>query len=235
MMNSQTAKIASLGILTLILPLVSTDAEAQFVQSVGAGTAVTVADYTATFDTIVENQSLVNYMEGGLTVSTPGVAYIAFDPTAGSGVSGFSGSFFYPSSGANGAISIKATDGTKLQGVEFNLGTGYFVHPLNDFAYFAYDNGVQIASGSSNELSGSVIGFYDANGFDTLYIGSYVNAADAQSATISSFQAGAIDNLRVSAYAPNSTVPEPGAMALIVGSSVTGACFCLRRKRISRR
>jgi hypothetical protein len=208
--------------------LLASTVEAQVTQTIGAGTAVSgTPDRIATFDNVVTGTDLTAYTEDKLSITIPDTDFDPFDPTGGSGLGGFSGGYFYPNFGANAATVIKTTDSQKMYGLEFNVGNG-FGPSTTHFAYFVFDGGMQIATGAFDIIGGSVLGFSDPNGFDQIDIGAYSNLALAQSATISSYQAGAIDNVKVR-LTPTAT-PEPGSIALLL-SGMMGAGFAFRRRK----
>jgi len=220
----------SLTLSVLALGLAVLPSLAQVTVSTGAGSAISGSpDRIATFTSVVTGTNLTAYTENGLSITANDTAFKEFDPTHGSGLGGFSGGFFYPSAGVNGATIVRTTDSSKIFGVEFNVGDGFQASPTH-FAYFAFNGATQIATGSFNVISGTVLGFSAPSGFDSLQIGAYVSLSDAQAAGPNSYQAGAIDNLKVNVHGVTSAVPEPSAYALLASLGLTGAAF-LRRRR----
>lgn len=211
----------------------ASSASAQTVVTIGAGTAVAPGEETrtATFSSVVQDTDLLNYTENGLVVSATGGAYQSFDPTGGSGLGGFSGGFHYDSGGSERAVQLRTTDAAKLFGIEFNVGNGYG-SPTTHFRYNALKGEVSVGTGVLSVASGSVLGFKLAEGFDELRIGAYSTETEAQSAGDFSFQAIALDNLRVRTTAfegSASAVPEPASLMLMLpGLAVVGA---LRRRQ----
>jgi len=204
--------IKSILMLILLFTLVFSHAETVTVTT-GAGSAVVTANRVAYFTSIYEGMPISAYTENLLSITTPGTAHLQFDPNGGSGLNGFSGGFFYPSGGTNGCITIKTTDGAKIYALEFNAGDGFggvdtYVH------WEAVRSSVIIASGYFTTTGGQVIGFKNDLGFDEFRFGGYSTLALAQTATASSYHAGALDNLKVSLIA-QTPVPEPSSLLLL--------------------
>jgi type II secretory pathway pseudopilin PulG len=222
---------ASLAIAVLALSLGGVNqAQATIIATVGAGTAVTTVDRQATFDAVTTGVNLNGYTEDGLLISVDKTAFTGFDPTGGADPGAFSGGFHYPSSGANGGTLISTTDGAKILGVEFNVGTGYD-QPTTYFAYEGFANGNPDGSGAFAITSGSVLGFRDPGGFDQLYIGAYENLLQAQSANVvTDFQAVAIDNVKVQLNGVAAS-PEPGSLMLMGLSAVGLIGYGWRRRK----
>ncbi len=212
-------------IFTLFFVVLFVSAETVTITS-GAGSAVTTPDRVAYFSSITEGISLSNYTENLLSITTPGVAHLQFDPTYGSGLGGFIGGFFYPSGGTNGCNTIKTTDLKKIYALEFNVGHGFggtsvYVH------WEAVRNSTIVASGYLTATAGQVLGFQNALGMDEFRFGGYTSLSVAQTATASTYQAGALDNLKVSlAGVP---VPEPATWLMLL------SVFSLFSIRIARK
>ena len=206
--------------LALSTATLTTAAHAVLVFSNGTGSAVAAATNVATFTGVSTGTDLSAYREAGLSVTVPSTAYTAFDPTYGNAGSGFSGGFFYPLNEPSQATLIARADGTPLQAVEFTVGDGY--GSTTAFGrYFGVKGGTVYSTGTFSALAGSTVGLADPFGFDALYIGVYDTAADANVATVTSKQAGALDNLRVQA------VPEPATLGMVA----LGLTGLVRRRR----
>ena len=182
--------------------------------SFGSGSAVTVADRTATFDSIVTGSDLSNYTENNLRITIGTAAYADFSPGHG-----FSGGFHYPSGGFPAPTVIEGTDNALFFGLEFTLGTGYFAQQ-NATTFVAWEtskSGSVTGSGwFTADLSNEVIvGFSDVLGFDQLRIANYGSLADVQAGLGSKANAVALDNLSVDLG--GSAVPEPGTIGMLSG------------------
>ncbi len=194
----------------------------------GAGSAVTVADRVATFDSVVTGTPLGAYTEGGLNITVPGSAYAEFTPAPG-----FSGGFHYPSGGANGPTVISPTDSAIMFAVEFNIGTGFYAQ-MGGTGYFAWETrlgGTSTGGGyfTADLSQAQVAGFADLAGFDTLLVANYQGLAEAMGGiTPEGYQALALDNLKVQLGPSDVVIPEPATFALAgLGIALIG----LRRRR----
>ncbi len=195
-------------------------------QTFGAGGAVTLADRSTNFDTIVEGTGLANFSDDGLTVSYTGLATCQ----AGAcgtfpGFAGLSGGFEY--SGSNNAyLSISATDAGRFSGLEFNIGNGFGSGGLNGF-WEIFRDGSSVGS-SSLTLPGypTILGISDILGFDELRIA----MGPSFSLPFSSFgfaNAVAIDNLSAQML---SVVPLPASLPLFF-TGLAGLGLMRRRQR----
>lgn len=178
---------------------------AAVVQSIGAGSAVTVADAIANF----ENVSAVTsnpYTENGLSFSRVGLGsnnnQCGYAGCPGHvGFTGFSGNYVY--STGTGYFSIGRVDGSSFRGLEFTIGTGFF-SSFADVSWQAYKDGSLVGNGTTNLAVGTTVGFSDTVGFNELRYTSNFN----------NFSAPAFD--KVSAQFINSNkVPEPTTVALL--------------------
>jgi hypothetical protein len=181
----------------------------------GAGSAVTAADRTATFNAVVTSTDLTNYTEDGLDITVPGLSYIGFVPG-----SGFIGGFHYPDGGTAAPTIISTGDSALMYGIEFTLGTGYFAQQgrTTFVAWETYRTGGLTGSGwFAADLSGAVIvGISDLLGFDEVHVANYQTFADVQTGIGSQTNAIALDN--VQAELNSSAVPEPATIGLLSSS-----------------
>ncbi len=202
----------------LAILLISTSANAAVTLTFGAGSAVTIADRQATFDSITApGIDLSNYTEDSLKITVPNVSYVGFDPFN----DGSSTMFHYGSSGGNNYVTITGTDSATFTGLELKIGDGFFASNGSTlFAWATYLGGSLTGSGNSILAPrGSVVGWSDPTGFDELRIG---GASDTlASYNLGDFQAIALDNVRV--QIGTAAVPEP--LSFAVWSAVIGvAC-----------
>src|SRR6185312_10746731 len=99
------------------------EARANVIATSGAGSAITVANAVASFNTLSNGSSLANYSEDGLSVGIPAIDFTAFDPTAGNGdpdgaflINGSYGGFFY-ANGQPGPLLIQRVGGGSMAGL----------------------------------------------------------------------------------------------------------------------
>ncbi|MBI3834106.1 MAG: hypothetical protein HY287_07230 [Planctomycetes bacterium] len=168
-----------------------TYANAATIQTIGAGSAVTSIDRSATFGTLTSSNvvHLDTYSEGGLSITTSGDSWAAdtditwlttFDPFHGANSP--DRAFYSIAWGNEDWVTIKTTDSRKLFGVEFMYGNGW---TMGQMPYPWGNNGGivdwQSWNGDSMSYSGSVggmqvlemgtiLGFYDPAGFDRMLV-----------------------------------------------------------------
>ena len=187
------------------------------VTTIGAGSAVTEADRTATFDGLLgvfaESQSLLGYAEDGLLVSVDDVQCC------------FPG-VHYANGGTTSFVTISTTDGVDFFGLELDLGTG-FADGLHNVVWETQRDGMPTDAGVLTNIFAStglrrefsVLGWSDTDLFDTLLIG----AAPA-SRGYSAFgqgQAIALDNVRVD-FGHSESIPEPSSFLVLLGFGLAG-------------
>ncbi len=197
--------VCSLAVFTA-LPV----ANAATVSTTGAGSAVSSAQLLATFDTLNSTTvvHLENYTEGALKITTAADSWAAdfamaslLDPFAGCGTDR---AFYAISSGNNDWVTIQTTNASLMHGVEFMYGNTWTTgnsqapwgNPSAVLEWQTWNNGTLVSAGTNgpNPLLplGTIVGFYDAAGFDQLLVRSTIaNSGDP------TLQAVALDNLHV--------------------------------------
>jgi hypothetical protein len=181
------------------------------IQIMGAGSAVSVIDQSATFDALTATNTLHldNYTEGALNVTTSGNNWAAdfdmaakLDPFNGAGDAGRA--FFAISTGNNDWVTIETTNHTLMHAVEFMYGntwtTGDSSRPWgNDQGYVEWqtlNDGTVVSFGTIGTNSylalGSILGFYDPAGFDQLQV-----KCKIANSSPPDYQALALDDLNV--------------------------------------
>jgi len=210
------------------------------IQTEGAGSAVTSVDRSATFDSLTSSNAvnLDTYQEGGLSITTASTSW-GEDPTLATldpfhGANGADRAFYAMANGSDTWVTIATTDAQKIFGVEFMYGntwtTGDIYGPYpwgNHDAILEWQtldqNGNVISSGSVGggpllEM-GTIVGFYDPNGFTSLQV-----QATLPNQTV---QALALDNLKVQLQ----PVPEPSTLWLLgLGAGFLGIGRWSRRR-----
>jgi len=176
--------------------------------SFSSGTVVGAVTNMATFDNVVTYDDLSAYTEDGMNITVPKDAYDDFDPSNGSGTNTFSGGFHYPNAGAYGATHISLIGGGTFNAIDMSEGNGWY-STTTYLAYWGYNGATLLGSGTAALVAGAQMGFTDGGGITDLYIAAFGSAADAEAAGLDSFQAIAIDNVRMG------TVPEPGTLAAL--------------------
>ncbi len=185
-------------------------ANAQTIQSIGAGSAVTSIDRSADFDALIVNGTpLSDYTEGGLLIQVDGDSWVGdgsppFDPFHGANVP--DRAFYYPYGGSLGWTIIETTDSLPILALEFMYGNGWTTgdpfgtYPWGNNAAWVewqtWSAGLMVSAGVVGvgpmlEM-GTILGFYDASGFDQLFVRCRIaNSYDPN------LQALALDDLHV--------------------------------------
>jgi hypothetical protein len=202
--------------------------QATTIQTEGAGSAVTSIDRSATFDSLTSNNAvnLDTYQEGALSITTASTSW-GEDPALAPmdpfhGANGADRAFYATANGSDTWVTIRTTDAQKIFGIELMYGntwtTGdiYGQYPWgNHDAILEWqtldqnDNVISSGSVGGGPLleMGTIVGFYDPDGFTSLQVQSTLPNQ--------SVQALALDNLNVQLQA----VPEPSAL-LLLGTSM---------------
>lgn len=200
----------------MLLVLAVSSAQAAVTQTSGAGTSVTSADRAATFDALNANGiDLSAYTEDQIDVWVNDTTFVGFDAFAG----GAQTMFHYGTGGNNSYVTIKASDGLLITGLEFLAGSGFFSIIDGGPGYYiweAYKDGNLVGSGTSaSDLMGTVIGWNDPEGFHELHVGNYVSNTDLLGV---SENAIALDDLSLqfSPVTPATPVPTLAPISLLL-------------------
>lgn len=139
------------------------------------------------FSDITQNgQTLVNYMDAGLTVDVNDFAFV-FTPC------GFNNpNIYYPNGGVLERIVITKTDGSDFSVLEMSPSHGFSGCNVYMWAT-AYLNGNPVQDFDADLAAGVLIGF--SGNFDELRIGSYQDAATRDTHNEAALNAFAIDNM----------------------------------------
>ncbi len=186
-MISTSRSVAFLGAL-LSLTMVRA-ASAVTSQTLGPGSVVSTVDRMATFDalTATNTMELGNYSEGGLYITTGNQSWGA-DPPLSAKLDPFRGAtapdrgFFCVAWDNPEWTSIRTTNMGVMHAAEFLYGNGWTTGDIygqypwgNNAAILIWQtwlNGTLVSSGSVGDVGtlpvGTVVGFYDATGFDEL-------------------------------------------------------------------
>ena len=154
--------MSSLRFITLFLSCLFTfQAFAAVTQTIGAGTAVTTANRTATFDSLTSvGIDLSDYSEDGLYVTVADTTYVGFDAFG----EGSATAFHYGTSGNNSFVTIKTTDALPIFALEARLGDGWEGQPEVNIYWETWSGGVMSGSGSFTTAKG------DTGGLPTLRV-----------------------------------------------------------------
>lgn len=190
-------------------------------QTTGAGSAVSIVEGTANFESLIA-LSYNPYLEGGMAFSRTGLTFnnngCGFAGCAShSGFVSFSGNYMY-GFGTAGYFDMAATGGNVFHGLEFTIGTGFDSNPQN-VTWQAFSSSILVGSGTLSLSNGTIIGFSDAIGFDTLRYTSgdgYGSVAPAFDSVHAQFTAA---------------IPEPEIYAMMLaGLGLLG--YVTRRKKL---
>lgn len=199
-------------LLTVIL-LTAATAFGATVQTLGTGSAVSVVDRMARFDSLNSGntQELGNYSEVGLYITTGNQSWGA-DPPLAAKLDPFHGAtapdrgFFCVAWDNPEWTSIRTTNMAVMHAVEFVYGNGWTTGDIygqypwgNNTALLVWQtwrNGTLVSSGRAGETGmlpvGTVVGFYDPAGFDELTLKAIMLTAPSTNSN-----ALALDNVMV--------------------------------------
>lgn len=197
-------------------------------QTIGAGSAITVIDRSATFAPITTSgMDLSAYSENQLSITVPDSSYVGFDAFGGGDVT----QIFYGSGGNTSYVTINTTDNVPIRGVEFLIGNGNFTSATN-VVWEAWKAGSLVGSGTFVTPWGTVVGWNDPSGFDELRVGAWGGGAYT---AFGQEQAIAIDNVNVQ-ITPRAPVQIPTlsewGMIILCSLVVIGAISTRRRQRM---
>ncbi|MFD3189071.1 VPLPA-CTERM sorting domain-containing protein [Sedimentitalea sp. HM32M-2] len=211
----------STGALSLAV-LFSVQGEAQAATMFSSSATVGTVDRVATFDSLTSNGiDLSTYTEASLSVTVSDVTFQGF--SAFSPNDSRTTGFHYGSGGNDDFVTIKGTDGAVFTALDFLLGDGQSGTTTN-VRWQAYRGGVLTGSGTeSNMARGTVMGWSDIDGFDTLLVAA---ARTVDQPGFGNHQSVAIDDLR--AQVGVTPVPLPAGLPLMIGGL---AAFGLLRRR----
>jgi hypothetical protein len=185
-------------------------AEAATIQTFGSGSAVSVVDRMATFDSLNSAYTLElnNYTEGGLRVTTGSQAWGADPPSMVAALHPFGGvgepnlAFFGMANGTTEWVTIETANSAPMYAVEFMYGNTWsyqgtsWGNPGGFVEWQTLNGGAVVSSGvigTNGDLAlATILGFYDPAGFDQLQ----VKCRHPQSVD-PNLQAIALDNLAV--------------------------------------
>ena len=224
--------------------------QAATTQTLGVGSAVSVADRAATFDTLTAayTAELNNYTEGGLSVTTGSQAWGADPPYMIAAMHPFGGvgepnlAFFGMANGTVEWVTLQTTNQALMHAVEFMYGNTWSHQGTSwgDAGAFVewqtLNNGLVVSSGAIGTNGylalATILGFYDPAGFDQLL----VKCRHPQSVD-PNLQAIALDNLTVqltnvppapAIYGSDFSVnPATGIPSLAVYDTIAGCQYRL--------
>lgn len=210
--------------------LLATASQAAVVQSTGAGSAVSMVQGTADFQSL--NALNDNpYSEGGMNFSRQGLSFnnnsCGFAGCASApGFAGFTGNYMY-GTGNGGSFTTAAGAGNRFLGLEMIMGTGFGQSNVR-VTWEAFDGVTLVGNGDFITPVTAVVGFADMAGFTSLHFTSTSGGGLANFSN--TFNAPAFDTVRAQ-FTNGHVVPEPGALSLTALALVGLAALARRRKK----
>ena len=210
--------------------LLATASQATVVQSIGAGSAVSMVQGSANFESM---NALNNnpYIEGGMGFSRQGLSFnnnnCGFAGCGGSlGFAGFAGNYMY-GTGNGGSFTMAAVGGNHFLGLEMIMGTGFRASNVR-VTWQAFDGVTVVGNSDFSAPVTAVVGFADMAGFTSLQ---FTSTSGGNLANFSNtFNAPAFDSVRAQ-FTDGHVVPEPGALSLTAVALVGLAALARRRKK----
>lgn len=210
--------------------LTTSQVSATIITHTGGGTAVTNVAHIATFDNLAFGDSLLNYTEGGLSISV--------DDTHNS----FAGQY-YGSGGNNSFVTISTGDGSDFFGLELDVFSGST--GFNNVVWQTFKNGIETGFGLLRNVNANfggptsqavTLGWSDIDLFDTIHVGlgrSSRSGVPGEYTNFGQFNFIALDNIKVdlgTTSPPTTAVSEPTALGLFG----LGLAFMARVRRKTR-
>jgi hypothetical protein len=205
----------------LAVLLTATPSIAVPIFTTGAGSAVTLAGRSATFDAITFNGlDLSSYSEDLLSISVPDPSFVGFDPFNGGPFT----AFHYGTAGNSNFVTIRGTDNAVFSAMEFLLGTGFQEDTVARIRWATFLNNVQTGTGQSVLVEGTIVGWSDPSGFDELRV--IADNGTVGTLNFGDFQAIALDDVQAQ------LVPEPSTAALLLASGLAALAVMRRRRAL---
>jgi hypothetical protein len=196
----------------LAVLLTATPSIAVPIFTTGAGSAVTLAGRSATFDAITFNGlDLSSYSEDLLSISVPDPSFVGF-------------AFHYGTAGNSNFVTIRGTDNAVFSAMEFLLGTGFQEDTVARIRWATFLNNVQTGTGQSVLVEGTIVGWSDPSGFDELRV--IADNGTVGTLNFGDFQAIALDDVHAQ------LVPEPSTAALLLASGLAALAVMRRRRAL---